>query len=1600
MFLVIYFGVACAKLQAAEITPKQSEALFQEMMKYPQFKAADGELSAAYAQVRATIDSNRQLQLRDEQRKWLKLRDQTIMSANPATRLDVAVQFTLVRAKQLGKAIGSERAAESATINQESHLIGEGKMLKSSNGALSPSVGATSNLGQGNIKVSRLSDKQERVLLIAGDPTTLIELRQFLNARFPDCGCMIAAEGLQPESLLPNEPSYTAREGCYMQKPGSPLQATRPGQVIIVPKITQLLREFQPTIIVISPSIRWFTNMEKVSNNDPDKQRKCIQSVRDTVERFSDAVKKSSNNAEILWAVPPFISEKIEHQGKAPTLFSLLAAMREAALKNGSEITDVVAIREAQFKEQALSSWLFEIKKKVIGIISNKNSQFENLGLESLNSLAGISAECARLKTVFDKEFEKENSKSTSLERIFLNRYRSQVYRDLQISLDANQTPLDSEIGIFKLRLALPRFSKDSKEDNKAKDVLDGRFHEDKSVFDYCNNNLRSIFSDAKNQPDVVEGIRVEISKLKERGIEDNPRVIKQLKNSLEVWNARSNEGTVALQLLHNEIKHLSNAINDEGRNCEAIKVLGSSLSGAPYALSSAKHLLLTSDGCALSIWDTKTGMLLRKRNVPVREIFGVGFLDNDREIAVIGRTGTSRYPSVGLYYYKFDSDVIEEGNFVPREYGNPHDTPVRYFLLNEGIIVGCCEFNSQWSGKRLSEITVFNSRFGKLSRFTIQDWSVLGSYNGGMLVRKIQEEDVRVVQVENLLKNIDPFGSRGPSADYSYNQYIFLNVLNRSNWSVEKLFEGSRVLDFPEGTFNSIGTANSEVFERDKFAAHDDLCFVDTKKGSFILDVRLPESPVILKNTNLESPEIKEGVSRKIEDSFDRIKNIIRGADAGALSSNEGPLSDLKLKCDKEIGRVYFQSENEDVTPQSSLRQRSSLCINRSKLGTFEDLDVFWGQNLKYMVGVITRPVSTGVSFDVCLIDYSGEIIDCISNVELSAGLSVDGLKMVHSRDGVYFSLSGALCKGVSQAGLGFKIFTNSKGVDKLVQLPHYHNAIDADVKLDFSPIVLSKCDKDLVSSHIETGEILSIYRFQGGDYDSKENVFRNIDRKRRFFDAVDGSRFKVEENGVISKVGISDISSKGAIFACSDNYYLAQKSASSKIHFVKGLNPFPLEQFDLRLNRPDIVLERLGAPDEAVTIARQLRQKRLIRMGVTEEMLQPDFHLPELEIVGTIPSSTNFDDLKINIKASDSKYPLSRLRVYLNNVPLKGRDGELLSEMAYLLDQTIPLHLAAGRNKIQVSVLNSAGAESLYANAEVNCTSRRSKPVFWLVSMGVSEYVNSDWNLKYAAKDAMDVASRIRARAGSNYSEVKELNLTDREVTKESLLKIRAFLSTASVDDTVMMFVAGHGLLDEKYDYYFGTTDVDFSNPSGRGIAFEEFDDILAELPCLKKSLLIDTCHAGELDDDEIKALASAQVNPAFVGTTQQVSMHQVGSRGALVKPTQGARGRSEWYDCLQGLFVDLRRGSGSTILSSSGGAEYALETSEQKNGLFTYAVLEALDGKKEADLNKDGDVQMSELADYVKLRVAELSKNKQTPNVRRVNLEGDFTLVKTSR
>ena len=66
--------------------------------------------------------------------------------------------------------------------------------------------------------------------------------------------------------------------------------------------------------------------------------------------------------------------------------------------------------------------------------------------------------------------------------------------------------------------------------------------------------------------------------------------------------------------------------------------------------------------------------------------------------------------------------------------------------------------------------------------------------------------------------------------------------------------------------------------------------------------------------------------------------------------------------------------------------------------------------------------------------------------------------------------------------------------------------------------------------------------------------------------------------------------------------------------------------------------------------------------------------------------------------------------------------------------------------------------------------------------------------------------------------------------------------------------------------------------------------------------------------------------------------------------------------------------QRSTGSTVFTASSDLGQALEV-YQGHGLFTYSILQKLNEK--ADLNKDGYIKISEIADYVEEEVISLSK-----------------------
>lgn len=451
-------------------------------------------------------------------------------------------------------------------------------------------------------------------------------------------------------------------------------------------------------------------------------------------------------------------------------------------------------------------------------------------------------------------------------------------------------------------------------------------------------------------------------------------------------------------------------------------------------------------------------------------------------------------------------------------------------------------------------------------------------------------------------------------------------------------------------------------------------------------------------------------------------------------------------------------------------------------------------------------------------------------------------------------------------------------------------------------------------------------------------------------------------------------------------DNYYMASKGLLEGVSFRLDDRVFTFDQFDLKFNRPDKVLQSLGqAPKEMVAAYHQAYQKRLKRMNFTEEMLNDDFHVPEVSTKSSINTVTRARTIQLRVRASDSKYNLDRLRIDVNGVPLHGTAGlSLRKDAKQQWEQEVEVELSAGQNRVDVSVLNEKGAESLKQSLSIRCDAPPRKPDLYVVAVGISDYVDGRFRLTYADKDARDLAALLEGK-WERFGAVKVLRILNRDATRENILKAAEFLKPCRVDDAVVLFFAGHGLLDAKLDYYFATADIDFADPTKRGLPYEAIEELLDVTHARRKLLLMDTCHSGELDKDDIQ-VAKAEKKPEGSVTARAI-------RNGLTPDVKPKLGLTNSSQLLQGMFADLRRGTGAVVVASAGGAEYALESPEWKNGVFTHAVLRGLKG--EADRNKDGRVQVSELRDFVEQEVKRLTGGRQSPTARSENLLFDFTL-----
>jgi len=449
------------------------------------------------------------------------------------------------------------------------------------------------------------------------------------------------------------------------------------------------------------------------------------------------------------------------------------------------------------------------------------------------------------------------------------------------------------------------------------------------------------------------------------------------------------------------------------------------------------------------------------------------------------------------------------------------------------------------------------------------------------------------------------------------------------------------------------------------------------------------------------------------------------------------------------------------------------------------------------------------------------------------------------------------------------------------------------------------------------------------------------------------------------------------------SDGNWDSSRHGGDLVAMVSGMNCWNIDQFAIRNNRPDLILAKLPNHENNL-ISEYYKQyrKRISKLekfyGIKEADLSSEMHVPKAEIIKTERKNKN---LTLFIKLTDLKYNIVSYNIYVNDVPVYSEIGKKINRNNKL-EITETIELSAGENKIEVSCFNETGAESyrslIFAYYEGN-----KKGNLYFIGFGVSDYKDESINdLKYSENDVLDLAGKFSSM-NNDYVNINIKTYIGKEVTPANIKSAKDFIKNAGVDDTVVLFISGHGMhdSDEYRTYYYLTQNTDMTKLKETAADFETVEDILAGIKPRKKLFLMDTCDSGELDD--------------FAGG-KAVVYENKGDRG-IPRTPKGIvveyADRRGYFDKSRFIYNDLFRRTGAVVFSSSMGGEASWEFDVLKNGAFTEAILEGLSGK--ADIDKNGTVTVDELRDYVSKSVNDYTEGKQHPVIDRDNIYVKFEL-----
>ncbi len=331
----------------------------------------------------------------------------------------------------------------------------------------------------------------------------------------------------------------------------------------------------------------------------------------------------------------------------------------------------------------------------------------------------------------------------------------------------------------------------------------------------------------------------------------------------------------------------------------------------------------------------------------------------------------------------------------------------------------------------------------------------------------------------------------------------------------------------------------------------------------------------------------------------------------------------------------------------------------------------------------------------------------------------------------------------------------------------------------------------------------------------------------------------------------------------------------------------------------------------------------------------------------------SANQSEVTLKVKVEDRGAGIGKVRVVRNGVVVDSQPTVISQDKAGRVE-THRVALEAGENEVLVSAFDAKGV--MEAKDEDRSIVRikysppasdgRKRPTLYVFSVGVSQYPSYPGltSLDNTVNDARAVSTAMLQGKLEDYEKVHSYTLLDKQATKaEIMAQLADLASRAKPEDSFVFFLAGHGFaVDGRY--YFVPSDVGQGGKTFNqsiitrdGVSQADLSAALAKVKAARGLLLLDTCFSSSLQIKDDNETTSAQLSEEVRRPILAAAVKE-----ALDGPQEAVKGLAE------------------------------------SHGNFTTFLLLGMKG--EADLNKNGKIDIMELAYYVMERVPEEAKKQE--------------------